>query len=137
MDTIKIYNLEKIKNNSRGRRLASDMSIYIRKDSKGLLKTRSLSFSNNLEAIKNGFLRINFAENSLTGDVYIVFSKTKGIELKRKNDGDSLKTQANNVVDLLAALLNLNKDNGLNMPLKLSENLSKTDDCYTYKVLVL
>ena len=134
MDSIKIYDLENQKN-VRSCKLTSDLRITISPDKvSGNIGSRLLTFNAGNEEIRNGYTRLNFAENTLTGDVYIILSKTKGIELRKRQGAQGHVCTKNTIVDLLCTLLKLEVKQ-IRVNLTFSNNLSKDDSQITYCIV--
>ena len=139
METIKFYDLEKLTSNRSelAMKVKSGMRINVSKTVENHYGSRTITISQNCEAINNGCTKINFAENTLTGDIFIIFNKFSGVDLKRKNGKGNLILTKNNAINLLLQLLNVNYDpkDGVKIDIEFSENLSKLDNNFTYKLI--
>ncbi|MEN6295613.1 MAG: hypothetical protein ABFD61_05745 [Chloroherpetonaceae bacterium] len=138
MDTIKIYNLGSIETR-KGKSVVNvnTFRIYINKKD-GKLNSHVIMFSGDSEFVSKKLMFMNLAENTLTGEMFIVFSKENGAELKKLNKNETCSTvgtQRNMVIREVANILGIDYSNGISCSIKLSNNLSKNDDNITYKVL--
>lgn len=135
MDSIKIYELDSLKAPRGGaNKLGSNqIQLYLRNTGK---KGGGYStvFSKDFDAIKKGYLKFNFAKNELTSDVFVVFSKERGVLLK-KTSGNNYNVSSKSITELLFELLDIKLDeNGANLRFNLSENKSKKEDQLVYRI---
>ena len=148
METIIFHDLSNLCSEGRKSKLKENQfSLYVNVNENGKSGTHNLNFGGLRNEYDSGYTHMNVAENTLTGEVFLVFSKNKGVELgilkggnhKRKNDSDNrgrVGTQKNNVVQFLCKILNLDATKSLNTIFNLSSNLSKSEDNVTFKILV-
>ena len=138
METVKFYNLGSIKTHRGNKELDSNsMRIYIQKK-EGKFATHSIMLSGKAEFALRNFLFMDLAENTLTGEKFIIFSKTNGAEMTRlyKNKTcETFGTQRNFLVREVSNILGIDYSNGVSCDVNLSVNLSKQNDSITYKVL--
>ena len=140
MDTIKIFDLEQMNGGKgAGNRLKASMRATVSPNKKNRFSggSRLLTINSQNEIFSLGYTRFNFAQNSLTGEVYIIFSKTKGATLSKHNNAGNYRCQKNIVVDLLINdLFKIKYDykEGINIDFEFSRNLSKNDDQITYQI---
>lgn len=98
------------------------------------LGNRYVTFSKNKsnEIIDGEFDHLRVREDNITGDLCFVFTKNTGLPFNYKNK-KSIIINSKQLVDFLSSKMGVNL--GENKVFKLSENMAKTNDFLTYKIL--
>ena len=135
MNAIKFYDLEKIKTKKGGNTKLDGnvVQIYCRGFDKNTSPNYCLFFPFNLPAIADGYKRINFAKNDLTGEVFILFSKTDGFLLTHGNKTKTHNVCSKGIVTLFMDLIGLEYQD-INTIYNLSEDLGSNNETIVYKV---
>jgi hypothetical protein len=125
---------------TRNTRLTSnEMGLYVHfKKNKGM-GTNTLTFSKDAEFVEKDFLFFSIAENTLTGDFFILFAKDNaysGVLLNSKSFGGRIGTQKNNVVQFVLDKLKISYAGGAKTIIQFSENVSNKDDVLTYRLIL-
>lgn len=112
--------------------------IYSHHNDKGNVNACSIRFSSESEFVKEKMFFMNIAENRLTGEMFLVFSQSKGAVIGLLGREDSKTryygTSITSVVKFIAEQLKLDWSNDLNITVMLGENVSKLGDVLTYKI---
>ena len=141
METIIFHDFSSFSERGRAAKLTENQfCIYSHKRADKKSGTKTLSFGGLKSEYENGFKFLNLAENSLTGELFLVLTKSKGVELSVLKGGYSksgkIGTQKNNVVNFMLDKLCLSKTESVNVVFELSNNLSKTPDNLTFKIIL-
>lgn len=142
METVIFHDLSEIGTKGRQGRQQEKNSfrLYVNIKSDGGFGTHTIGFSPDCDFYKSGFSFMNLAENSLTGEKFINFSKTKGAELRllnksNKKTSSPIGTAKNLVVRYVADFLKVDWKKGVRATVIFSDNLSSSNEAKTYKIL--
>ena len=86
-----------------------------------------------LEIIQGGFEHLRVREDNITGDLHFVFTKDMGLSFGYKNNNKSVIINNKQLVEFLSMRLGVNL--GDNKAFKISDNMSKTSEFLTYKII--
>ena len=140
METIKIYSLSEMSTRSESKKITKNQFfIYRQIRDGGKIGTHSMYFHENCEFAKRNMLYMCFAENNITGEKFLVFSKDSklgGVMLNFSiSRGRRYVTQKNAIVGFLLSKLNYEEKTRVSEVYNLSENLSLSEDIITLKIL--
>ena len=130
---IKLHDLSSLTGLKSKRLHDDEMSFYFSKKRKEPGMTFNMHISG--ELLKKGHILLNVAENQFTGEMYLVLSSDRGSKTNVTG-----KENKNITVSILASryisqLLKIELVNDFYYIIKLSENLSKTDNNSTFKIM--
>ena len=140
MEVIKIYDLSQIAMRAFNAPLKSnELKIYIGVTKNGKMGTHSISFSSDAEFVLQNKRWMSIAENTLTGDLFLLFSDKKDASSVYVKDTGNRSPRpsilVNKIVRFIATKLNLPIDKAVNEVFMFTENLSKREDVLTYKII--
>jgi len=132
VNSIEIIDLEKITGKRNGGAKIPTNRIHITSPKPN---DANMSFSRDMSSciLKEGFNRMNYAVNNLTGDVFFVFSN-KGYPIKMYKNANSVRIGNRMIIQSLLKLINV-RPFPRSIWLTISEDLSKTADVKTFKII--
>ena len=142
MNTIIFHDLEELSKGSRSGNkgmVKKSFKVYINitnnDNKKNYSGTHCLTFSNDFFLDFPTFTKVNLAENSLTGEKFIVLSEKRGVALDLDKKRFSYKTQRNTVVKFFASFLKLDCSKKINEVFScVGENLSKDTESLVFRI---
>ena len=86
-----------------------------------------------------GYKRLNIVENTITGEIYLIFTKMNGLEMKANIKANQKKVTTvgcnrRDFTDLMCKFLNLDTTNKINITMNLSSNISRVPEQVTYRI---
>lgn len=134
MDTIKIIDFSECV--FRQKLGAGEISLYVSpKKGGGLSYGMTINQAVSKEATGQGFTNLYMAENTLTGEKFIVLNEDTGVPLREPDTtAASLTLNRKSVIKQIMGILGLDPSIEAKYIINISGNKSTTEGCATYKV---